>query len=351
LQVKNPQLTHALLDGALESETLAAWYPGLQAAVKIEAKDLDRIRRSLALGKTLVGRYEVLAWGGAPNQIPAHDLKELVLTIAAKPDGFSPALEILRMRLYSDDQEKRDHAPEIIEAGHQLLRQFTFAKKTDREDYRVGTIVKSCLVGEEGAATAREICLKLKDSVSKHETYSFNHGDLLKSLLATQPAAVLDGLCCGEANEIKLGTRIIEDLGRFDKNLLDAVPEGDLLGWCDEEPDGRYVIAAAGISISLDPEWTRPRRWTNIALTLLEKAPDRVALLRQFVRQFRPRSWSGSRAAIVASYAKLLDELEGHSDLALTEFVAQEKVRLTKEIEVERRAETLQDRATDERFE
>jgi hypothetical protein len=191
LQVENQPLADALLDDTVESETLSAWYPVLQAAVRIDAKGVDRIRRSLALGRTPIGRYEVLAWGGAPDQISAQDLKELVLTIAAKPDGFNSALEILGMRLYSDDRRKQGHAHEIIDAGRELLRQLRFTKKTDREDHRLEAIAKACLVGEEGAEVARGICRKLKDSVAKYETYSFNNGGLLQGLLGAQPAAVL----------------------------------------------------------------------------------------------------------------------------------------------------------------
>jgi hypothetical protein len=351
LHVVNPQLADALLDDAVESETLAAWYLWLQAAVRIDAKGVDRIRHSLALGRTPIGRYEILAWGGATDEISGQDFKELVLTIAAKLDGFNPALEILGMRLYSDDQKKRDHATEIVDAGRELLRQVTFAKKTDREDHQLGTVSKSCLLGERGAAITREICHKLKEAVSKYETHSLNHGDLLQNLLATQPAAALDSLCSGDAAEIKQGIRIIEGASRYDKNLLDVAPEGDLLDWCDQEPKTRYAIIAAGITWSLAAEETGPRRWTNTALALLNKAPDRVAVLKAFVRRFSPMSWSGSRATIMASNAKLLDELEGYPDLAVTEFVAQEKLRLNKEIEAERRAETLADRLADERFE
>jgi hypothetical protein len=79
--------------------------------------------------------------------------------------------------------------------------------------------------------------------------------------------------------------------------------------------------------------------------------PDRVAVLKEFVRRFSPMSWSGSRATIMAASAKLLDELEGYSDPTFIEFVAQEKVRLGKEIETERRAENLADKSADERFE
>ena len=351
LHVENPQLADALLDDAFRNETLAVWYPSLQAAFRIDAKDVDRIRRSVALGKTPIDRYEILAWGGATDRISAQDLKELVLAIAAKPGGFKPALEVLSFRIYFDDRQKRGHVPEIIAAGRELLRRLTFAKKTDREEHRLSTVSKYCLIGEEGAAITREICRKLKDSVSKRETYAFHNSDLLQGLLYAQPAAVLDGLCSGDAEEIKEGIRIIEDGSRHDKNLLDVVPERDLLDWCDKEPNIRYAIVAAGITVSLPAEETGPRRWTNIALAMLERAHDRVAVLKEFIRRFRPTGWSGSRFTVLASNAKLLDELEGYSDPRFIEFVAQEKVRLGKEIEEARRLETTEDRASDERFE
>src|SRR5205085_9545933 len=57
----------------------------------------------------------------------------------------------------------------------------------------------------------------------------------------------------------------------------------------------------------------------------LEKAPDRVSVLRQYIRQFDPRTWSGSRASVVEANAKLLDELESHDDPVVTRFVAEER--------------------------
>jgi hypothetical protein len=150
---------------------------------------------------------------------------------------------------------------------------------------------------------------------------------------------------------MKQGIRIIEDASRQGRNLLDVVPEGQLLDWCDTEPHGRYPIIAAGITWSIAAEETGARRWTNVALAVLKKAPDRVVALKQFVRRFSPMSWSGSRATIMAANVKLLDELEGYSDPTFIEFVAQEKVRLGKEIEAERLAETIADRSADERFE
>jgi hypothetical protein len=53
----------------------------------------------------------------------------------------------------------------------------------------------------------------------------------------------------------------------------------------------------------------------------------------------------------MAANAKLLDELEGYCDPTLTEFIAREKEVLNREIEAERRGETLADRIRNERFE
>jgi hypothetical protein len=351
LHENNKQLADALLDDAVQNETLAAWYPVLQGAVGIDGRGVDRLRRSLALGNTPVRRYQSLAWGRATDHLSGQELKDLLLTIGKKPDGFDVAVEILCMRLHSDDQEKRGYASEIIDAGRELLRQLTFAKKNDREDYRLATVSKSCLVGEGGAEIAREICRKLKDSVSKYETRAFGHEELLQALFGAQPAAALDELCAGDAAGLKRGIRVIDYFRSLSKNPLDAVSEAELLRWCNQEPKTRYPTAAAITTIFHGADEPGLRRWTNIALRLLERAPDRVEVLRQFIRRFSPMSWSGSRATIVASNAKLLDELVGYSDPALTDFIAQEKVRLSNEIAAERRAETLEDSAKDERFE
>ena len=74
-------------------------------------------------------------------------------------------------------------------------------------------------------------------------------------------------------------------------------------------------------------------------------------MLRLYIRQFDPRTWSGSRASVVEANAKLLDELESHDDPVVTRFVAEERVRLNRLLEAEARLETATDKARDERFE
>jgi hypothetical protein len=86
-----------------------------------------------------------------------------------------------------------------------------------------------------------------------------------------------------------------------------------------------------------------------MALRLLDKAPDRVAVLKEFATRFIPMSCVGSRVAVIERYAKLLDSLEGYSDVAVAAAAQEEKVRLREAIEEQKRMEAITDR--DERFE
>ena len=145
------------------------------------------------------------------------------------------------------------------------------------------------------------------------------------------------------------GVRIINHLRR---HSLASVPEGVLLDWCEQEAEVRYPTIACVIPISNSTDEAGPRKWTTIALRLLDKAPDRVEVLKQFIGQFHPRGgWSSSLAAILESNAKLLDQLDRYPDFAVIAFVRDEKKRLAKGIENEKQRETAFDRRRDERFE
>jgi hypothetical protein len=104
-------------------------------------------------------------------------------------------------------------------------------------------------------------------------------------LFTAQPAATLDGLCGGDAKDLELGIRILDNCS-IRKRPLDMVPTEQLLQWCDQEPQMRYPAMARIITISKRTNNNDPPRWTSIALRFLERAPDPAAVLHQFVAQF-----------------------------------------------------------------
>lgn len=206
LRDSNPILASTLLDEAVQHETLAGIYPFLQVAVKLGDQDVERLKRSVKLGKAPAAAYRNLAYGRATDPIPALDLQELVLAIAGMPSGYDIAIEIFYMRLHSDKDRKVELAPEFVATGRQLIQQFTFTSRNDRDDYEMAEITKSCLHGEKGASVTTDFCRRLKRAVENCETNAFYHDDLLVGLFSAQPIAALEGLCGGDQKELELGS-------------------------------------------------------------------------------------------------------------------------------------------------
>lgn len=344
---KYPALATALLDSSVEHDTLARWYPLLQVTIGIDARGLARLKRSLALGKAPVHMFTCLNYGGATDPIPPSDLKEFAFTIAGMPAGYDVAVEILYMRLHFERDRKGPLAPELVDAGRELLREFDFARN-DREDYRIGAIARDCLTGEQGAILATALCTRVKAAVTAYKTHAIYHDDLLDALFTAQPYAALDGLCGGRPEELDRGIRVLRDIGSR-KHPLSVAPEADLLGWCDREPRSRYPALATVIVIIQQAEDKAPQ-WTSLARRFLERAPDPAAVLHQFVGQFMPSTgWSTSLATILESRAILLDQLDEYTILRAA--VAQARERLQEWIKAERRREAAYDRERYERFE
>jgi hypothetical protein len=351
LYAKNPELAGAFLDEAVDDETLAPWFPMLQTAVKIDKSGVNRLNRSLILGKASMWIYRNLASGRATDQIPGDDFKHLILEIASKEEGFDVASEILYMRLHSEKERKKGCDPHVLDAGRELLQRLKFLRTDRTQGRHLGEISRACLVGGGDGPVVFQICRKLKEAISRYDTAAFYYDDLLSGLFSVQPAAALDGILAGDEVQLNRGISILNDAQVHRNSPLDAVSEDDLLVWCDKDPKIRYPAVAGVVTIFLPSDGVGPRHWTKIALRMLEKAPDRIAVLKQFIRKFSPMSWAGSRAAIIAANIKLLDELEAYPDTTLAKFVLEEKVRLSQWVEQEKRQETELDKVRDKRFE
>src|SRR5208337_3372738 len=155
LHGSSPELVHAILDEAYQDGVLGQWYPALQTAVGIDKRGTDRLKRSLALGSIPVRSFHYLAHGRATDPISGQDLKELVLAIAEMPDGFDIAIQIQYMRLHSDSDQRRDHAPECIDAGRELMGSLVFKRNDALQSYALEVIARACLGGHDGAAIAQ----------------------------------------------------------------------------------------------------------------------------------------------------------------------------------------------------
>jgi len=351
LAATDHDLVGKLLDDAVEHVVLGASFPEFQCSVPIDANGVERLRRSLARGVAPIGYFNCLAWGRSHEPISVKDLKDLVERIGARSGGNRVALEIIFFRLHSDKDAKRAHEPETIEAGRAALAQLTFVKNDQREDHELGLVVTACLADASGETAAATLCQSLKVAAEADETQIWHHHDLLEALCRVQPRVVLETLFGGNEKERRASALMMRWFGEHRGNPLDAMPEEAMIAWCDEEPRTRFITMASVVSYLRGSEEQAASQWSDIALTLLRRAHDPVAVARIFVERFRPGSWSGSRAAILEGRKGLLTELEGHRDARVAAFARDEGPRLALEIDEERRWEAEQDRQTDERFE
>ncbi len=350
LHQKNPALAEAMLGDAIHDDALAQWYPPLETGIgEINEQGLRRLLLSLELGKAPIANYLALEAGRVTDGLGGPDFRTLLSRISDHSDGIYVAVEILYMRLFSD---RGSISPEdFVGIGCELMRRLPVTRTTDPNfAQRLQIVGRHCLLGGNGAATVREICTKLRDAVHRFEASVYGHRELLQVFFSTQPLGVLQALCGdGDAQLIRTGVRILENSDLLHPHTFGVIPEEELLRWCDELPDVRYPIVAGGIAaIRRD---TDGPQWAEIARRTIEKSPDRVQVIRKFIRQFRLPAWDAPPSESAQSDLRLLDDLATHADPEVSEFAKNEKARLLQAIAASKQMRPPAHMEPDERFE
>jgi hypothetical protein len=143
---------------------------------------------------------------------------------------------------------------------------------------------------------------------------------------------------------------LLKDPSRFGKNPMDTVADDITIGWCDLDPNTRYRVAAAVVTLFTRPNDEAPYEWASLTRRLLLKAPNPEAVFKEIVGRLHPRSWSGSLATELEVRLTLLDQLDINAVPALAVALDATKATLKRRIEAERRRETEEDRARSARF-
>ncbi len=344
-------MAESMLDSVVGRPAVAAFTPAFHSAIELDERGVERIKTSVSQGHASVWHCRSLAYGPATDRM-GGSFKDLVLFVADQPDGFPIALEILSMRLHSDTAAKQSHSPAVLEAGRDLLRRVSF-RNNNKDEFDLAAVIRACLQEPQTAPVVAEFTGRLKEAIRSGETYGLNCMDVLKALFETQPGATLDALFAGSDEEQQLGVSVFEFVGDRDVNPLDVVPPQMFIDWCERDRQNRYELAASVVDFARPPVQGEgsSQSWSEQAIALLTRAPEPTKVLEEFVRRFRPMSWSGSRAAIIEGNAKLLDSLDAQLVERLGTSVSDARQQLVQDIKSERASETREDRARDERFE
>lgn len=345
------ELAQQFLDAAFSSQALLPLLPLLNSSVALDGRSVERMKRALRCEQVPIRMFENLTYGGATAQLDARAFCDLLAHIADHPEGYYVALDILHMRMFADRANGRMVAPELLEAGRELLRRVTFQKRKTQDDYNLSQLVECCLTGPDAALVATDAVLAVLRAVESHQTYALECADFLSALAAAQPKAVLDAMFGGDEEQREAVIYHFDYIVDHRPNWADAIPSNVLTAWCAEDPIVRYPLAASVVTFSRRADGNQPRGWSEHATALLAAAPNALSVLKVFIERFWPTSWSGSRAAIAEENSRLLDSNEVQALAEAREMVLQAKAELARAVIEERQRETKRDRDRDGRFE
>lgn len=269
LNIEKSEFAEKLLDEAIEND-LAHIFPQIQMNVPITTKGLQRIKKSIKLGKAPKSYYSSLIDDLFYKKLNDKDLCEIVRLLATDTEGLYAGIEI-----YSKSIQKKtiaDLSIEVIELGFKLISEYNYADLDENcVSGAVTDIIKLCVTANDPKLVdiIKMICNKLKIDIIDNKIYIYSYfcNIILESIAYSQPLIFLNTFLDFEE---KMPVQIKKILLVHDDSLrpvLYAIGDEILLEWCKIKPETRYMLAASVI----DPYFMYGQKsaWRPIALSII----------------------------------------------------------------------------------
>ena len=347
LQSADAELTEELLTECLNDPLLTEWFPYFQNRVMVSAAGLQRLKDSLARRSAPAERYRGLGWNSRLDDSATLELIPMILQLEG---GFDVAVETIHMRMVQVRQDKSAVAG-ARHGGADRHQSLEFGRRLNHDTHALEEVIETCLDSADAIPVVEMVLARLREAHANYRLGFIEENRILGALFAAQPTVVLNDLFAPEKQDKQTGLRGFFDHGDLLGSPLDRIPETTLLAWCDEDSSVRYsLIAARMVPFSKAPNSDKPR-WKPSALALLERAPNKIEVLKHYIDHFAPMSWSGSRSAAWEANARLLDHFENHSDIDLAAFARLRRDELKRSIDDLKRQELESEKRENERFE
>ena len=286
----------ASLEGVIDNPALASVLPYLQARVGIDEEGIMRLRRAIRKDVVKADDFCCIA-NGEVGDSPPEPLGALLLDIAGLVDGVEIALDILHMRFFCDHEAGRSPQVNLIELGRTFLCRLDVSRISDSRDYGLHTIIHKCCSGDDGEATAREVCMHICDAMEKHYFSLYNLKNVLNALFETQPVTALDMFLL--SMPVRRNCILFEM--DFDSPVESINPEV-LRHWAEDDPVARYPFLGQAISMfkRKSEEDGEEVELLPLFLAMLDHAPDKRVFFGDLRMRMYPRGgWIGSLARIL----------------------------------------------------
>ena len=349
----DPTAARAMVDQSISDPRLVELVPQLEIAIGFDELSIARLQRALDAGATARAFWS-LSGGRLTDAIPSPDLSGFLNSLAAAEDGWPVAIDILAMRLGTDNGTQ-DDLGSLIDLGRTLLPRIDPPSQAHRRlDHDLSIVAAACLSGPEGEQAAFSVCTALGSAYAARAIAFHEFKEFLKAIFRTQPIVALNVFLGPSQSHTQQYPTILgqfSEVSGFFRSPIYDVGDDVILHWCNLDPAYNFPAGATSVPFSRTAPNGVGLVWTDLASAMLDRAPDPRAVLVSFVARFTPSAWSGSRAAITEANAELLIHLERSTNADLADLARSERQRLLDHCRRERICERERSRHDDERFE
>lgn len=293
------------------------------AVCGLDDKGADRLRRAAQFETVPISEYRFLMSGRLCDNLRDTDFAELINEILKRDGGEDVALDIVRMRLFSRQSEKRALTAAEKEVGKTLLKLAKFERSSRSNGKELANIAKECLTPDVDNLLAEKICHDLLDAIEQWKVSLSDYGEMIAELGGKFPRIALDVFVDRDFERLEDRRGVL--FNRRDSNVcpLSKIDSVVMLDWAKENQGIRLNKLARcirpweradGVNVDYEDESSYgesvPIRWTLAAIKILRESDDPKLMLSFYVETFRPSGWSGSLADIMERKIPLLEALQ-----------------------------------------
>jgi hypothetical protein len=339
-------------DQALADDVWSKWFVELQVQSSLDDKAFVRLMDVLRNKRAPIWQFRYLSFGRATDPLTPIQLKSILREIIKDDvDGHHIAINLIGMVIHCANEKDAEYREDLREVVADFLLNLDWSLvKSDHSmiDHYVETALSFAL---SGSMTENEAGALLSSMIQagrgRRRRYRGGDSKVLRSFLAKFPRMTMDAIYQPDEDGNYDGAlvQVLDQFSDRQETAIAAVSTEDLLEWCSYSPADRFPFAAATCRLfSRYDDDDLKLEISQTALELLKAAPDKMAVVKEFLHRFRPNSWSGNLSQILVQRLPLLKTLGDGVDQEIAAAIADHTTELERWIEIERRREREEER-------
>lgn len=356
----NPSLSRKLQESVLDVPELRQYFIYILTATPVAPWGIKKLIELARTGELEPWRFKQISYGQWHEPISDDDLSKLLSALNELNDGVFATIEILSMRFFIEKDSKYNPSADLRTVGRQTILKLLSKHRDERIQYRtysLDRVIEKCLSESATETEIREIINSLCDGIETYRLYSYDFENIITYLVENYPEYVLDRVFLESENSEQLAILLFRDRANGNNSPFNLSSTERLLKWCNRDQDRiqnvTSVVSPYSFLGKVSPSLENPKQAviSQHAISLLDAADNKTAIVEIIFSRSFPSSWSGSLAEILEVRALAFAKLLEHTSLEVQEIAKSKLSLLNRAIRENREREARENNWREQRFE